>query len=62
MGEGITTKTLIRLILATSPEHLIPYYTICIFAGLRQEEIFKLLWEDINLEENAMITQSEFYV
>ena len=45
----------IVLILQTMPDELIPYYSICLFAGLRQDEIMKLQWEDVNLEENVII-------
>ena len=37
------------------PDELIPYYAICLFAGLRQEEIYKLQWEDVNLEEGIIV-------
>jgi len=43
----LLTLEKIKLILATAPEELIPYYTICLFAGLRQSEIFALNWKEV---------------
>ena len=52
------TMDKIILILSTMPEELIPYYAICLFAGLRQSEIFNLVWEDVNFEENVIIVRN----
>ena len=61
-GETKPNKSLpldkIILILKTMPHELIPYYTICLFAGLRQSEIFRLVWDDVNFEENVIIVRN----
>lgn len=55
-NKALTLEKII-LILATMPDELIPYYTICLFAGLRQSEIFNLVWEDVNFEEEIIIVR-----
>jgi len=53
-NKALTLEKII-LILRTMPRDLIPYYCICLFAGLRLNEIYNLYWEDICFDEAAMI-------
>jgi integrase len=46
-------EQLTRLLLAASPEYL-PVLAIAAFAGLRQEEITKLKWEDLDFDERTI--------
>jgi len=38
---------------------LVSYAAICLFAGLRPEECFRLEWQDVEMEENHILVRAE---
>ena len=54
-SPGIFTPDQLALMLAEAEEAWLPYITICAFAGLRQAEACRLTWEDVRLDESAII-------
>ena len=50
-----TAESLLRL----TPPQLIPFATISLFAGVRVEEIGRLLWSDFNWEKKELTIRSE---
>jgi integrase len=50
----LTPDELIRILEAASKTELLPFYAIGAFAGLRVAELFRLDWEEIDLESNLI--------
>jgi integrase len=54
-SPGIFTPAQLGEILAAAEDRWLPYLTIAAFAGIRQAELCRLTWADINLEERVIV-------
>ncbi len=55
----IYTPQDLRLLLANAPAKLLPFFAIGAFAGLRTQEIVRLDWPDIRLEQGVIEVAAE---
>lgn len=54
-SPGIFTPEQLSAMLDVVSDEWLPYFVISAFAGLRQAEVLRLSWEDINLDEKVII-------